>query len=382
MQKREAGKGGRWTGKRGEVLGLTGRDLVAYICACINVEVRMRMRWMTLLVCVLTGMMQAQELLPEVAGPAAKYKAAVEAVGKQKAEAVSKAAQSYVSALDGIEKSATAKGDVDLIAAVVKEREAAVAGTLEEELPATLPKARLYGTRKALQKNVEKIGEDFARKGKQADAEYLRALAGLQAKAAPGSDLAKQVAAEKAAVLAGGAGAGNGGNGEAKGKKVSRGKNVVVNGDFEKVDADGKLEGWACPMNLLLAKERENTFIRFEETTVKSDGAVSSRDVSQNIEIPKGAKTVTVSARLRTSGCSKCPVKKEPRVPSVVIIFRNQGKNVTDYVPACWREKNGDWETIQKEFSISKDTTDASVRVLNGRCSGQIDFDDVEVTFK
>ena len=64
-------------------------------------------------------MMQAQELLPEVAGSTAKYKAAVEALGKQKAKAVSKAAQSYVSALDGIEKTATAKGDVDLIAAVV-----------------------------------------------------------------------------------------------------------------------------------------------------------------------------------------------------------------------------------------------------------------------
>ncbi len=337
----------------------------------------MRMRWRVLLACVLTGMIQAQELLPEVAGAAAKYKAAVEALGKQKAEAVGRAAQSYVSALDGIEKTATAKGDVDLIAAVVKEREAALAGTLEEELPAALPKARLYGTRKALQKSVEKIGGDFARKGKQADADYLRALAGLQTKAAPGSELAKQVAAEKAAVLAGGADVGNG---EAKGKKVSRGKNAVVNGDFQKVDADGKPEGWDWYSSTVftLGTEKENNFIRFDGKPGNQDGTCSLHMIGQKLEMPKGAERVCIRAQLRTE---KVVSPGKSKVPGIMIEFLDQ-KEKKHFRVATWDGKNGPWKEIKSEGPMPLDTISAEIKVLNGSCPGQIDFDEVEVTFK
>ena len=126
----------------------------------------------------------AQELLPELAEPAAKHKAADEALDKQKQEAVAVAAKSYVSALDGIEKAATAKNDLDQVAAAVKEREAAVSGTLESDLPAALPKAKLQNTRKALLASLERINADFAKRKKQADADYLRFLATLQPKAA------------------------------------------------------------------------------------------------------------------------------------------------------------------------------------------------------
>ena len=339
----------------------------------------MRMRGLDLLACVLGTVINAQELVPEVGGPAGRYKAAVDALGKQKSEVVAKAAQSYVSVLDGIEKSATAKGDVDLIAAVVKEREAAVAGTLEEDLPAALSKARLSGTRKALQKNVEKIGEEYVRKRKQADAEYLRALAGLQAKAVPGSDLAKQVAAEKAAVLAGGS-SGNGGNGESKGKKVSRGKNAVVNGDFEKIGADGKLEGWNWYTSTVftLGTEKGNKFVCFDSKPENVDGTSGLQMISQKIEIPKGAERVYILAQIRTVNVVSRGKDKSPGI--MIVVLDQKGKK--QYRPAFWQGKNGSWKEIKSEGPLPLDAVSAEIAVLNGYCPGRIDFDDIEVTFK
>ena len=180
----------------------------------------------------------AQDLLPELAGPAAKHKAANEALDKQKQEAVAGATKPYLSALDGVEKSATAKGELEVVAAVVKEREAAIAGTLDTDLPTALPKAKLQSSRKALLAKIEQLNTDSAKRKKLADADYLRFLATLQTKAASNPELAKQLASEKAALLAGGTDNGSGGTTA----KVARGKNIIVNGDFEKV-GDGKADG-------------------------------------------------------------------------------------------------------------------------------------------
>ena len=329
----------------------------------------MGMRKAVFLTGMLATVMNAQELLPELAGPAANYKEVGESLGKQKAEAVSKAAQSYVSALDGIEKSATAKGDVDLIAAIVKEREAAVAGMLEEDIPSALPKARLYGTRRALQTKIAQIGNDISKRRRQEDANYLRALATLQTKAAPGSDLAKQLAAEKKAVLAGG-------NGDAK--KVSRGKNVVVNGDFEKLVNDWP-EGWDNASRVKVVRENGNAFIRFEASEIKADGSTQVAGIRQMIDVPKGAQTVSVTARLRTAGCVS-HAKVSPIIPMAQIYFI-VGEKEFHGVSAPWKE-NGDWKEIRKDGAVPKDVTKAYVQLVNGKCPGKIDFDDVEVTFK
>jgi len=334
----------------------------------------MRKRWMALLVCVSTGMLQAQELVPELAESAAKYKAVIEALREKKAEAVGKAAQSYVNALDGIEKSATAKGDVDLIAAVVKERESAVAGLLEDDLPAALPKVRLYGARKALQKNLKKIGEDFARKGKQADADYLRALAGLQTKAAPGSELATQVAAEKAAVLAGGASVANG---AAKGKKVSRGKNVVVNGDFEKVDAGGKPEGWDTNNGLIT--ENNNMFVRIEETASNADGTARRRTIKQEIPFPNKSKSAKISARVRAEVDGNFENRKKI---GVYLEFLNSENKPFRWICPVFTEKNGVWSDVCKEEAIPSGAVSCAVIISNDTCPGRVDVDDVFVSFK
>ena len=322
----------------------------------------------------------AQELLPELATPAAQHKAAGEELDKQKLEAIALAAKSYVSALDSVEKSATAKGELDLVAAVVKEREAAASGALEPDMPDALKKAKLQMSRKTLLASITRINADFAKRKEKADADYLRVLASLQPKAAANPELAKQLAAEKAAVLDNGR-AGAGAGGAAKASKISRGKNVIANGDFEKI-VDGKPERWEYAEQVSVETENGNTFIRLERNAVSEAGTVNNRHlIHQDINFSKGTNSVTVAAKLRTKNCA-IRSKKDPKIPCVVVHFMNQEGKTVRIAAANWGVQNGSWKSITTEDTIPTDAVEASVTVTSGFCPGQIDFDDIEVTFK
>jgi hypothetical protein len=331
-----------------------------------------------LLVGVGAAASHAQELLPELAVWAGKHTAAVAEVERLRGEAVTKAAQPYVSVLDGVERTATAKGEIDLVAAIVKEREAVVAGALEPDLPTTLPKAKLQASRKALQAKVEQVNADFAKRHKQADADYLKALATLQAKATP--ELAKQVAAEKARLLADSTSVSGGGIGGSANTKASPGKNVVVNGDFEKV-VDGEPEGWPHAKGATIERENGNAFLRIEKEASNKDGSASLVMICQNLSISAGAKKIYVSGRLRTTGCVKCATES-PNVPLIQVQFKNEAGKSLSYIVARWGMKNGGWKSIQSDGAFLKGVTTAELQLVNGRCPGQIDFDDLKVTFK
>ncbi len=325
-----------------------------------------------LIMMVVAAMLNAQELLPELAGSAAKHKAADEALDRQKQEAVAVATKPYLSALDGIEKSATAKGELEVVAAVVKEREAAVAGTLDPELPAALPKMKLQGTRKALLTKLEQLNNDFAKRKKQSDADYLRFLATLQTKASSNPELAKQLATEKAALLAGSTANGSGGTTA----KAPRGKNIVANGDLEKI-VTGKVEGWVYGDFVTVEKENKNTFLRFKNVPLNNDGSVRSEYIWQSIEFPADAKTVTLSARCRAT---LAPGSKGK--PAAFIIFYDKNGKEIHFVFGNLPEYKGFWKTIEQIGLVPKDAVKAGMALTNDKCSGLIDFDDVEVTFK
>ncbi len=316
----------------------------------------------------------AQELLPELAAPAAQHKAADEALEKQKLEAIAVAAKSYVSTLDSIEKTATAKGEIDLVAAVVKEREAAASGTLEPNLPAALPKARLQMSRKSLLASLERINADFAKRKKRADADYLRVLATLQPKAASNPGLAKQLAAEKTALLEGGnAGSGNG----SPVTDQPRGKNVVVNGDFEKL-IDGMPEGWedrSRKGGVSVETEDGNKFIRIENKK-NNDGVWHG--LTQEVDVPPGSKEMVASVRLRTKDC----VSFRGISPYIKVVVKGQDEGERCEVIARSNGKNRRWETIMGKENVPNGAVKAWVEVKDCGCPGQIDFDDVEVTFK
>lgn len=335
-------------------------------------------------VCLLSGFAFTQDLLPELAGPAGTYKTAAEALERYRLEAAAQAAGAYVGALDGIGKSAAAKGEVKTVEAAAKEREAALAGRLAAELPAELPALRLQGSRRALLRKQEKLNADAAGRKKRLDSQYLGVLASLAAKAGPESALGKQVAAEREAVLAAGKenDGGDGANGgEAKADKVPRGKNVVVNGDFEKVGADGKPEGWEGTRHVTIESENNNRFMRFMESTLNRDGTVSLYMLSQALELPENARTVRITSRLRAKGEGNGKMK-DTRWPRVYVEFKNKEGKAFCWVHAVGSEKIGTWSEIDKEDRIPKEAVRAEVIVSNDRCTGQIDFDDVEVTFK
>jgi len=355
---------------------IDARTATTYIHGCIKREEIFMTKatvCMTVFLSLTLNAVKAQELVPELAGPAAKYKEAVEALNKQWLTAVAKAGQSYVAALDGIGKSATAKGDIDLVAAVAKEREAAVAGRLEKDLPATLPKMQLQGTRNALRYKLEPISKEFAKRRGTLVTTYLGELASLQAKAAPDSELAKQVESEKTALLGEG-----GGKEEAKAAKVSRGKNSVVNGNFEKVDAEGKPEGWNWGDWIRVVRETGNTFVRFEEKAINKDGTCGYHAIRQTVEVSQKALRVRIAARIRT--VDVVPPTKTA-FPGLIITFidKNGGKH---FRVAKWQNKNGAWQDIESEGPIPAECFTAEFAVSSGSCPGQIDFDDVEVTFK
>jgi hypothetical protein len=321
---------------------------------------------------IIAPILYAQELLPELAGPAAKHKATNETLDKQKQEAVAGATKSYLSALDSIEKSATAKGELEVVAAVVKEREATIAGTLDPELPTALPKAKLQSTRKALLTKIEQLNVDFAKRKKLADADYLRFLATLQTKAATNPELAKQLAAEKAALLAGSTDNGSGG----PTTKVAHGKNIIVNGDFEKV-VDGKAEGWLYGNLAAVGTENKNSFIRLKNVPINKDGSVATQYVFQSIVLPADVKNVSLSARCRANIDPSAKGK-----PAAFVIFYDKNGKEIHFVYGNLPEYKGSWKTIEQIGQVPKDAVRAGMALTNDKCSGQIDFDDVEVTFK
>jgi len=227
---------------------------------------------------------------------------------------------------------------------------------------------------------LEPITSDFGNRKKRLDGEYLGFLDALKQKADPESALAKRIAAEKEALLANEK-ASNEKPGDAKKEaKVSRGKNIVINGDFEKVVGDWP-EGWAKVASVTIEKENGNTFVRFEDKAVNNDGSVGVKALRQDFDLPKDVKTVKIAARLRTTGCVS-RAKIDPIIPQVEVYFMNQEDEVVGHISAGWNNRNGAWMNLQKADSVSKDSVKAYVQIVNGKCPGQIDFDDIEVTFK
>jgi hypothetical protein len=157
------------------------------------------------------------------------------------------------------------------------------------------------------------------------------------------------------------------------------GKNVVINGDFSQV-VRRVPAGWGGKLALLTVEtEGNNKFVRFTENKVNKEGVVKSLHcTSQEIPIPKGAESVTVSAKIRTKDC----VNLSTIAPGVQIELTNQENIIFRYIAKSWGGKNGDWETIQGKDKVPKEAVKAVVVISTGYRPGQIDFDDVEVIFE
>jgi hypothetical protein len=136
----------------------------------------------------------AAEVAPEIAPLAAKFKAETEAAELGRKAPAADLVRNYQGALDAAEKTATAAGNVKLLAALSAEREDLQRGKLKAT--AELPKSLLV-SRKAYLTGVMKLDDEIATRKQRAVADYVRGLAALQARSGGKADLLAQIAAEK-----------------------------------------------------------------------------------------------------------------------------------------------------------------------------------------
>ena len=332
----------------------------------------------------------AQETAPELAKPQAHYKAAAEKIETQKKEAVAKAAKSYLKALAREEKKALASAAVDVVEAVAKEREAVLSGNIGPEFPEKIPAGmQIENARKNTLLYLERVNENCSKQRSKLDGDYLKYLSKLQTKHASNGELVKQIIAERAAVMkliteAKAAGIEVAAKEEVK---VVRGKNMLANGDFEQV-VDGKLEGWVILdtfSNVKPVSEKDNSFIRFDVKTTAKDGSGRYCHMeSEAIEIPANAIQVELKFKLRTNP----PQAFNAQAPfGRVCFYRNaqdvndSKKAICDYVVRGYGVERK-WKKHNESESIPLGAKYAQVMLTNGRSSGLIDFDDIEVTFK
>jgi len=265
----------------------------------------------------------AQELLPELKPLAQKYDDDRLAVGASWKKAYAIILEPYSAALTALEKDATAKGQLPIIAAIGKERAA-----LEDGNPAavsTLPKVETV--RRTFMTNLARINADRARATKQVDADYLRVLLALSTRYPANSELQKQIAAEKNRVLE-------------SGPTAQAGKNSLVNGDFK----DG-LTGWdVTSKSVTVENEGDRKFVRFTDL-----------GVVQVVNVPQDAKEFVARAKMRTSG--KVPTR------SFGIFYVEQKTAEKSFTSNAPGTPNAGWKAFEAKGKIEHDLTKFTVKL-------------------
>ena len=142
----------------------------------------------------------AADLLPELTPFAQKHAAESEILSTQKDAAINRLRQPYLTALDSAEHSATSASNLPVVAAVTRERKNVLESGLEGNFPNDLPKT-LQSPRKSCMDGLLRIETSYVTNQQRIDADYLKALASLQPRAANNPALAEQIASEKQRLL-------------------------------------------------------------------------------------------------------------------------------------------------------------------------------------
>jgi len=318
--------------------------------------------------------LHAQDLAPELAPHAAKHKADLAALDAQKAAAMTRAQQPYLAALEGAEKTATTTGSLEVVAAIAKERQALKDGLMAPASPEGLPKS-LQSARKACLDAIARTAADTAPRQKAIDAAYLRALVALQSKAAGNAELTKQITAEKANLLANV----SSGAGDAKQAQANN-RNVVVNGTFDAIDADGHPRGWSfygpgADTAFKVIREGANAVLHM---TV--DGAPVSIGESQPIPVPPRAKTITVRGKVR--GKVEQHLPNDPNFGADVLArFQDANDKDVGQILLVGRPDGG-WKALSQSGPVPPGAKTVGVACVGWWVSGTFDFDDIEVEFR
>ena len=180
-------------------------------------------------------------LAPELVPYAAKHRADLATAEQQRLAALAAKLPFYLNPLDQAERSALAQANLDAVAAIHAERDAVKGGKVGDIVAAPFPEklpAGLKSSRDSFFADYKVLDAAALKRRQQADADYVRVLAGLQARVPANSALALQIKAESDAVLGAPV---TKPEGEVE---VTTKMGKLINGDFTQADGKGLPVGW------------------------------------------------------------------------------------------------------------------------------------------
>lgn len=327
----------------------------------------------------------------------AKYEADIVAINKGRDDAVTAARAPYFAALTAAEQKATSAGKLDMVKAILEEKEALNAGAVLAPAPnAALPK-ELGAARNGYLREAARLGTSTAPRLVALQSAYLRDLGILEqrATAAKNTALVTQIGQEKLKLIGRAAPAVG-----AKGGIVSstQGQNAAVNGDFSQGTKAGVPRGWKTGINektagkLAILNDGGNQYCQVnvgQDAVFPSDGLLFV--LGQELDVNATSTEVSVSVRLR---CSEIKAKTVGSVKSaspnigIKVICESKSKETnivsTDHLgPFVQISKNTpDWETYKFDVPLKAGTTKITVWLRYAHLVGICDVDDVEVKFR
>jgi hypothetical protein len=224
---------------------------------------------------------------------------------------------------------------------------------------------------------MARVSVDASPRQRAIDAEYLRALAALQARAVGNAELAKQIAAEKEKVLA------NVSSGAVpvSGSKPRNERNEVVNGTFDVPDAGGQPAAWKPPeregVSFKVVREGANSIVR---VTVEkpSDNFMAI----QIVAVPPRAKTMTLRGRVRGKWTGRSTEDDNWGANIAARFMGADDQLIGPWVINVGGREAGGWKSLSKSIPVESGAKKLRVQFGAQVVSGTFDFDDVEVEFR
>lgn len=306
----------------------------------------------------------AVALPPEVAPMAAKYQAGVTALAEARTKAIAQLQQVYLAALATAGQKATSRNNTDELRAVTEEKDAITAGRPLASTASPLLPRELAMPRGTLLRETARIEHDFAARGQQGAAEYLRGLAFYETRArtAKQTELLALIEAEKLKVS---------GQTPASGRPGGKpGRNLVVNGDFAQKKENGSAEGWSTndPGKGAVTAEQGTNFLR----AVSSDKNVTY--FLQNVDRPAEAQELVVSVRLRSR-----EMKGQGSYGIIIAQHDGSGGIVSRDVPCEMNAQSPAWRSLNGIVKLRPETKKLTIECRILDCVATVDFSNVKV---
>jgi hypothetical protein len=272
----------------------------------------------------------------------------------------------YIAALDAAEKRATQAAKLDVVRAILAEKDAANQdAAMPPAAPPALP-ADLSPVRSAYIRECDRIAKASGPRAQALATGYLRSLTALEAKgkAANDADLLGKITDEKTRAASYGVATNPG--------SAARptGKSVLVNGDFSKIEGDSSPVGWEGSKGKVVT-ERNETFLRLEDGSRR-----------QKVPVPAGAKTVRVSGRMRSADFL-AEANGKFQSMDIAVLAVGGSKSGGFIMNLMVRGGSRSWTKVNETKTIPPDTKELEVSLTRWDArSATIDYDDVELIFR